>query len=92
MGDIKNKMKRYVCKHCDKGYDVYSSYYTHVAMKHADPKVACAKCTQVFHTHAQLYKHAFIEHTTEIPSQKTTTKPIDTKRTSLSSYLYDSFS
>ena len=86
-------MKRYVCKACcDKGYDVYSSYYTHVVMKHTDPKIACTKCSLTFHTHAQLYKHAFIEHTTEIPSQKQETKPIETKRASLSTYLYDSFS
>ena len=85
-------MKRYVCKNCEKGYDVYSSYYTHVQMKHTDPKIACTKCSLTFHTHAQLYKHAFVQHAAEMPSQKTATKPIETKRAGLSTYLYDSFS
>ena len=85
-------MKRYGCKHCEKGYDVYSSYYTHVAMKHANPRIACTKCSLTFHTHAQLYKHAFVQHAAEMPSQKTATKPIETKRAGLSTYLYDSFS
>ena len=52
-------MVTYVCPHCDKKYDIYSSYYTHKRTKHEDPKIKCGTCYKAFHTTNQLYSHCF---------------------------------
>ena len=55
---------KYCCPHCPKVYGVYASLYSHKKVKHSEPTVACGSCFQRFHTHSQLYKHAFTEHAT----------------------------
>jgi hypothetical protein len=59
---------RYVCSVCDKGYDVYATYYSHKTT-HLPPTIACATCSKVFRTKAQLYRHAYLECTPEKPKE-----------------------
>ena len=53
---------KYCCPHCPKVYGVYASLYSHKKVKHREPAVACGSCFKRFHTHSQLYKHVFTEH------------------------------
>ena len=52
-------MVQYECKACCKRYERYASYYSHLSLKHKDPKVKCDKCCKLFHTRAQMYSHCF---------------------------------
>ena len=63
-----NQTMRYVCSVCDKGYDVYATYYSHKTT-HLPPAIACATCSKVFRTKAQLYRHAYLECTPEKPKE-----------------------
>ena len=68
-------MAVYSCKHCDKKYDVYASFYSHVATKHKPPKLPCPVCQLKFHTHTQIHAHAFKEHS-KAPSDRSDTPPV----------------
>ena len=48
---------RYNCKVCKKGYDVYSSYYSH-CKGHRANTVSCV-CGLTFKVKSQLYHHAY---------------------------------
>lgn len=54
-------MVQYVCREpgCSKTYEIYASWYSHVSLKHKGPRVTCKTCGQLFHTAAQLYRHAY---------------------------------
>ena len=60
---------KYCCPHCPKVYGVYASLYSHKKVKHCEPNVACGSCFKRFHTHSQLYKHAFTEHAKVTPAE-----------------------
>ena len=52
-------MVQYECKVCEKTYERYASFYSHLTMKHKAPKVECVTCGKLFHTRAKLYAHCF---------------------------------
>ena len=92
---------KYACPHCPKVYGVYASLYSHKKVKHSEPSVACGSCFKRFHTHSQLYKHAFTAHTklapTEAPAavqeQPTPAPVIVEKRRGLAGFVFqESFS
>ena len=93
---------KYCCPHCPKVYGVYASLYSHKKVKHSEPSVACGSCFRRFHTHSQLYKHAFTSHTkaapTEVPvtvQEQTTLAPVvaEKRRGSLAGFVFqESFS
>ena len=60
---------KYACPHCPKVYGVYASLYSHKKVKHCEPAVACGSFFKRFHTHSQLYKHAFTEHAKVTPPE-----------------------
>ena len=60
---------KYACPHCPKVYGVYASLYSHKKVKHSEPAVACGSCFKRFHTHSQLYKHAFNSHAKTTPTE-----------------------
>ena len=75
-------MVTYVCPHCDKKYDIYSSYYTHQRTKHQPPKIKCGTCYKTFHTTNQLYSHAFKDRCKK--TEPTIVQPTTEKRIGLS--------
>jgi hypothetical protein len=49
-------MFRYTCGECDRGFEIYSTYYSH-KKRHGQPTKACLYCDRRFYTNADLYKH-----------------------------------
>jgi uncharacterized C2H2 Zn-finger protein len=74
-------MAVYSCKHCDKVYSIYASYYSHIETKHKPPKIPCPVCQLKFHTHTQIHAHAFKAHSkvtsdrSDKPAPQVTAKP-----------------
>ena len=71
-------MPVYSCKFCDKVYDVYASFYSHVATKHKPPKLPCPVCHKLFHTHTKIHAHVFKEHnkvTSDLSDNQVAAKP-----------------
>ena len=54
-------MKRKIlkCDQCEKTFDVYSSFYSHMAVKHGEAKVNCFHCDEKFHTVTQRNHHYY---------------------------------
>ena len=82
-------MVTYCCPHCDKKYDVYSSMYSHINTKHKSGKVTCTKCSEMFHTHSQMYRHVYHKHSIEATPSGTIRAPLETKRNTLSSRIFE---
>ena len=57
-------MSRYTCKECQKGFDIYSTYYSHLT-RHKPPHKKCQFCTELFYTNGDLYKHSWKYHRPE---------------------------
>ena len=75
-------MVYYNCPDCEKKFEVYSSLYSHKRIKHSEPKLTCGVCFKMFHTHQQLYQHAYKDKC-EAKSVATPTPDGQTKRASL---------
>ena len=76
-------MVLYQCPDCDKKFEVYSSLYSHKRIKHSEPKLACGVCNNMFHTHQQLYQHAYKDKCERRAVTPTTSPDAPAKRASL---------
>ena len=61
---------RYTCQTCEKGFDVYTTYYSH-KKTHAPPTIPCPTCQVMHRTKAALYRHMVRE--CSVPVAATTT-------------------
>ena len=61
---------RYTCPTCTKGFDVYSSFYSH-KKTHEVPSIPCPTCQVMYRTKAALYRHIVKE--CSLPVAVTTT-------------------
>ena len=67
----------YLCSDCKIEYSVYSSYRSHVLMKHTTPNKKCSYCDTKFHTNATLNAHMYkCMHTTTHNTQNEMTHVI----------------
>ena len=65
----------YLCSDCKIEYSVYSSFRSHVLMKHTTPNKKCSYCDTKFHTNATLNAHMYkCMHTTTHNTQNETVK------------------
>ena len=49
----------YTCTQCDKTYSVYSSFKSHLLLKHTKPDKKCSFCATYFHTQTTLNAHMY---------------------------------
>jgi hypothetical protein len=62
-----NRKRRILeCDKCDKKFDIYSSFYSHMAVKHGDAKISCFHCDEKFHTVSQRNQHYYTFASREI--------------------------
>jgi hypothetical protein len=47
---------RYSCKNCDKQFDIYSTYYSHIK-RHLPPTKRCEFCDTSFYCNQDRYRH-----------------------------------
>lgn len=53
----------YICSHCKKVYDRYSSWYSHVRNRHKPaPAKRCIKCKASFKSNQAMHSHYYRRH------------------------------
>lgn len=54
------KRKQLKCELCDLDFEIYSTYYQHIKLKHREPSVNCFHCDAKFITVAARNQHYYV--------------------------------
>lgn len=86
------KRKNLYCEECKIGFEVYSTYYSHIKLKHKNPSVSCFHCCEKFTTVSARNHHYYVFASRAIgdtPLEIVKNDMFPVQRTSLSNYLVD---